>query len=90
MKVETYEKDYIMAKKKESYEYLEKKHTEFARKYNNEDGTFNSGALNIPSYFLRESSKYTVETLEKLEVLSNVKKERYKRTKRLIWRKIDL
>ena len=90
MKVETYEKDYIMAKKKEGYEYLEKKHTEFARKYNNEDGTFNSGALNIPSYFLRESSKYTVETLEKLEVLSNVKKERYKRTKRLIWRKIDL
>lgn len=90
MKVETYEKDYIMAKKKESYEYLEKKHTEFARKYNNEDGTFNSGALNIPSYFLPASSKYTVEILEKLEVLSNVKKERYKSTKRLNWRKIDL
>lgn len=83
IKVETYEKDYITAKKKESYEYLEKKHTEFARKYNNEDGTLDSYKLGLPIIDVPESLKYTADVLEKLEDLFNDKTIRN-------WRKIDL
>lgn len=87
VKVETYEKDYIIAKKKESYEYLEKKHTEFARKYNNEDGTINKGefvrSLDIILYPRIENLTYTADVLATLEDLFNY------RTKRN-WRKIDL